>query len=158
MNEPITVHKLDARGREVWAYHGTILSQTPTSLMLAATYDRNEVRVGDMVLCRGDLFKETFFRDRWYNVFAVYDPAGPLKGWYCNVTRPARIEDGHVFSEDLALDVVVLPDGRCEVLDEDEFAQLKLSDAERQQVRSAISQLLELACLRQGPFADFRWD
>jgi hypothetical protein len=43
-----------------------------------------------------------------------------IQGWYCNITRPARIEDGHVRFEDLALDLSSCRMGWC-MLDEDEF-------------------------------------
>ena len=89
---------------------------------------------------------ETFYRDRWYNVFAVYDrDDGVLKGWYCNVTRPATITDAAVSSDDLALDVWVSPAGDVTVLDEDEFAALPLPPADRTAARAALAQLLALA-------------
>jgi protein associated with RNAse G/E len=102
--------------------------------------------VGDAVFKRGDRLVETFYSDRWYNVFAVYDrDDGALKGWYCNVTRPATITDTAVSSDDLALDVWVSPDGAVTVLDEEEFAALELSDADRAMALDAVQQLLRLA-------------
>jgi len=98
------------------------------------------------VFKRGDRLIETFYSDRWYNVFAVYDrDDGALKGWYCNVTRPATITDAAVSSDDLALDVWVSTQGEATVLDEDEFAALPLPPADRAAARAALTQLLALA-------------
>jgi predicted RNA-binding protein associated with RNAse of E/G family len=156
VNRRITVHKLDASGREVWAYEGRVLSQDGPELVLEARFDRDDLDLAGLRLRRGDRFVETFYTDRGYNVFAVYaSEAGRLKGWYCNITRPACIdtEGGDIRAEDLALDVIVLPDGRSVVLDEDEFAALPLSDAERHQARRALADLRAAILRRQGPFA-----
>ena len=156
MTKSITVHKLNERGEEVWRYSGQVLEMTPTQVTLAARFDRESVDVGGLALRRGDHFLETFYNDRWYNVFAVEDDLGQFKGWYCNVTRPARIEDGHVFAEDLALDLIVLPDGTSRVLDEEEFAQLAISEDDRRLARQALAGLQILVSERSGPFERLR--
>jgi predicted RNA-binding protein associated with RNAse of E/G family len=121
MTDTLTVYKLDHHGREVWRYPARVLA-------------------------RGDRLVETFYSDRWYNVFAVYNrDDGALKGWYCNVTRPATITDVLVSSDDLALDVWVSPDGAVTILDEDEFEALALNDGERKAARGALAQIIELA-------------
>jgi hypothetical protein len=156
MKPRITVHKLDASGREVWAYEGRVLLQDGPKLVLEARFDRDDIRLGGLHLRRGDRFVETFYTDRWYNIFAVYaSEDGRLKGWYCNVTRPAWIdaEGGHIRAEDLALDLIVLPDGRSTVLDEQEFAALPLSDAERRQAQRAMDDLRAAVLGRQEAFA-----
>jgi len=73
MRTPITVHKLDETGREVWYYHGVVLDRTTTSLTLEAHFDRQDLDFHGMLLRRGDRFVETYYSDRWYNVFAIYD-------------------------------------------------------------------------------------
>lgn len=154
MTETITIHKLDASGREVWAYPTRLLARGRSWVRVEGVFDRNDVVLHDWVVRRGDRMVELFFDDRWYNVFAVHDgPAGGLKGWYCNITRPARLEPADVYAEDLALDLVVYPDGRSLVLDEDEFARLPLSAEERSRARRALEELQELGRRREGPFA-----
>ncbi|MGW1230497.1 DUF402 domain-containing protein, partial [Streptomyces sp. NPDC002530] len=37
----------------------------------------------------GDVFTEHYWRDAWFAVKEVRSGAGELKGWYCDVTRPA---------------------------------------------------------------------
>ncbi len=154
--QPVTVHKLDDRGHETWRYTGGVLERTATRLRLEARFDRQDISLPGLRLRRGDRFVETFFTDRWYNVFAVHDvDDGRLKGWYCNVTRPARLsQDGeHVYAEDLALDLIVLPDGRWQVMDEEEYAALDLSLDERRQALHALAELQTMAAAQRGPFA-----
>ena len=153
MSEQFVVHKLNEKGKEVWRYSGQLTSRHQNRIILEASYDRQDENFHGLLLRQGDRFVETFFSDRWYNVFVIYDvESGRLKGWYCNITRPACIETGHVYAEDLALDLVVLPDGTWKVLDEEQFAELDLSLEERQHALRAITELQTLVVSRRGPF------
>ena len=146
MPDTITILKLDHHGREVWRYPGRVLARDAHTIRLEGFYNRDDATVGYAVFKRGDRLVETFYSDRWYNVFAVYNrDDGALKGWYCNVTRPATITDVLVSSDDLALDVWVSPDGAVTILDEDEFEALALNDGERKAARGALAQIIELA-------------
>ena len=146
MTDTLTVYKLDHHGREVWRYPARVLARDDHSICLEGFFNRDDTPVADSVFKRGDRLVETFYSDRWYNVFAVYDrDDGALKGWYCNVTRPATITDVLVSSDDLALDVWVSPDGAVTILDEDEFDALELTDGEREAARGALAQIVELA-------------
>lgn len=154
MGEAITVHKLDATGREVWTYHGEVLQRTADSVTLQARFDREAVEFHGLRLERDDVFVETFYRNRWYNIFAIHDQTGgALKGWYCNITRPARITPSDVYAEDLALDLVVLPDGKAFVLDEDEFEALALDSEERKIALRALEKLQAAAHRLAPPFS-----
>lgn len=138
----ITVSKLNLAGQETWRYTGRVLERHADHLVLEARFNRADLPFHGIVLRRGDRFVETFFSDRWYNVFEMHDRQdGRLKGWYCNVGHPAVIGDGVVSYIDLALDLLVYPDGRQLVLDEDEFAELALSPEVRQQARQALEEL-----------------
>jgi protein associated with RNAse G/E len=75
-----------------------------------------------------------------------------IKGWYCNITRPAHIDDNAVSAVDLALDVWIGVDGSVLVLDEDEFARLNLAETDRHAALKALEELKELARLRRAPF------
>jgi len=59
-----------------------------------------------------------------------------------------------VYYEDLALDLLVLPDGKWQVLDEEQFAAQDLSLEERQHALNAISELQTLVVRKRGPFMD----
>ncbi len=153
----LTVHKLDAAGREIWTYPGRRLRGGPTWLTLEARFNNADEDLHGLQLRRGDRFVETFYSDRWYNVFSVFDVvSGRHKGWYCNITRPARIGAADVWAEDLALDLVVLPNKIQTVLDREEFEALPLLPAERGRALEALDELRALAASGQGPFADDR--
>jgi predicted RNA-binding protein associated with RNAse of E/G family len=153
MTKPVTIHKLDEKGIEVWKYRGVILSQSSNVLIVEAFFDRDDVQFHGIVLRKGDRFIETFYSDRWYNIFTIYDvESDELKGWYCNVCRPARFEDGHVFADDLALDLLVYPDGNWLILDEDEFVELEISQEDTKSARDALNELIDLARNQLEPF------
>ena len=49
-------------------------------------------------LRRGDRFIETYYTDRWYNIFEIHAREDDrLKGWYCNIAKPAVMEAGNEF-------------------------------------------------------------
>lgn len=150
----IVVHKLDHQGQAVWQYEGDVLDRSASHIRLEAYFNRDDVVLDYHSFRRGDLMIEWFYTDRWYNVFEMYDvESGQLKGWYCNITRPARFEDEALYSEDLALDLMVYPDGRYLVLDEDDFEALPLDDSTYQQAQAALQSLIAQVAGRQEMFA-----
>jgi predicted RNA-binding protein associated with RNAse of E/G family len=150
----ITIRKLNLDGREVFAYTGRLLSRTPSAVVVEATFERYErLDLGYAVFERGDRFVEYFYSDRWYNVFEVHAVGDDqLRGWYCNITRPAILEANTVSAVDLALDAFVYPDGRVLLLDEDEFAALPLSDSERRAALEAVTELKQMVVSRKEMF------
>jgi hypothetical protein len=137
------VLKLDIDGRETWRYPARILHQTETSVTIEAHFNRPDMIFHGILFGQGDRFVEIYYTDRWYNVYALHareDDA--LRGWYCNVTRPATITPETISYVDLALDLLVYPDGRQLVLDEDEFAALEIGDEEREQAWKALDELM----------------
>ncbi len=148
----ITIYKLDENGSVVWHYPAVILERRSTFVRLEATFNRDDLDLGFALFKRGDRFIETFYNDRWYNVFAVYDRDDhELKGWYCNICRPADFGDTAVRCEDLALDMWVSPQYQIQLLDEEEFASLDLNAEERQKCLSALQELSRLAQSQQLP-------
>lgn len=142
----VVVYKLDERGREVWRYPAHVIGRDARHVRLEATFNRDDMDLGYTIFKRGDRFVEYFYADRWYNVFAVYDrDAAALKGWYCNICRPAELTAGTIRCEDLALDLWVSAAGEPTVLDEDEFAALAIDGGERHQAERALAELLRLA-------------
>jgi hypothetical protein len=153
MKSSITVHKLNENGQEVWRYRGEVLERSDNSVTLQAYYDHDDLDFQRLQIRRGDRFIETFYRDRWYNIFAIYDvDDNHHKGWYCNIARPARLEAEDIFADDLALDLIVTPEGESVVLDEDEFAALEISPEERQQALETLAELSTMAADKSGPF------
>jgi uncharacterized protein len=151
--QPITVIKQDINGDETWRYEGVILSRGSNYIVLEARFNREDTPFLEISLLRGDRFVETFYDDRWYNIFEIYDRQDDhLKGWYCNIGYPARITPGSVSYIDLALDLLVYPDGRQVVLDEDEFSELALSPPDRRKAEQALASLKTLFDQKGGRF------
>jgi uncharacterized protein len=145
MDEVIVV-KYNPEKVETWRYTGHVLSRSSNEVTLEALFNREDMPFHDILLKHNDRFVETYYNDRWYNVFEIHDrDNGAIKGWYCNVTRPAEFSMGHVAYVDLALDLLVYPDGRWLELDRDEFVALNLDDAERENAEAALRQLQELS-------------
>jgi protein associated with RNAse G/E len=144
---------MDSVGVERWRYEGVVILTTPTSIKLQAQYNNRLTKIDTLHIRPGDIFLETFFSDRWYNIFAIFngDNRG-FKGWYCNITRPASIEATRVIAEDLALDLVVYPDLRWKVLDEEEFAAIELGPEERARARLALEELIARVSSTEEPF------
>ena len=125
-----------------WQYDGEVLKREENSITVEAFFNRDDLPFQDIVLKRNDRFVETFYTDKWYNVFEIYDrDDGKLKGWYCNITKPAVVEDGFVAYVDLALDLWVSADGKRTVLDEDELEALGLDGETRQKVFAGLHEL-----------------
>lgn len=142
----ILVYKLDSTGHEVWRYPARVLEHGPNHIRLEAFFNRDDMELGYAVFKRGDRFIETFYSDRWYNIFAVYDrDDGALKGWYCNICRPAEITETAVRCDDLALDLWVSPSGDELTLDEDEFDALDLTEEERRRGRAGADEIRRMA-------------
>ena len=156
MND-ITVLKLDHEGREVLRYEGKVLWRAASFVCLRAVFGHDDVEFGDFSFRRGDIFTEWFYSDRWYNVFRIEDgTGGTLRGWYCNITRPAQIGEDVVSADDLALDVFVAPDGSLQLLDEDEFAALSLSEGERAAALRAVEEVRAMVVEGRAPFDELR--
>lgn len=129
----------------MYEYEGDELRRDGTSIVLEALFTRDDMLFQDVTFKTGDRFVEYYYSDRWYNIFAIYDrDDGQLKGWYCNVGKPAVIEDRLVSYVDLALDLWVSTNGTQTVLDEDEFDALELPDELRARALTGLAELKRL--------------
>ena len=138
----ITVLKRNLAGEVTWQYEGRVLRREANYVVLEALFNREVMPFLDIVLKRNDRFVETFYTDRWYNVFEIHDRDDDrLKGWYCNIGFPAMLEKNTVSYIDLALDLWVGSDGKQTVLDEDEFLALPVDVMTRAQALSALEEL-----------------
>jgi uncharacterized protein len=146
----VTIIKKNLDGAETWRYSGEVMHYAPSRVQLKAQFNRPNVLFHGILLKQGDRFVETFYTDRWYNIFAIYDRDNDqFKGWYCNIACPAVFEmsgSGELIVSyiDLALDLLVFPDGRQVMLDEDEFIVLALPPKIQNQARRAFDELCQL--------------
>ena len=151
--QKFTVIKRDAQGNIVLAYDGVLVERNQGFVCIDAVFALADRDLGFVHLRRGDRFREWFYADQWFNIFRVRDgDTLALKGWYCNITRPPLITSASVTAEDLALDVFVYPDGATLLLDEEEFAGLRLAAAEQQQAWQALRILETWVTRRLPPF------
>jgi len=125
-------------------------------MVLETSWQRDRIELPYVTIEPGDRFIESYFGGRWYNIFEIHSAADDrLKGWYCNISRPAIFANGVLSAVDLALDLFVYPDGRTLTLDEDEFNALNLqnNDPETWQCSlAAVNELKAMVTARRVPF------
>ena len=142
MQDAFTIIKNDHLGREVWRYPGKLIARSVKGLLFEAFFNRSDLDFNGLLLKQGDRFLELYPFDKYFNIYEIYDrDSGLRKAWYCNVTRPIRIMDACISYDDLALDLLVFPDGRQLVLDEDEFAELNLDDGLKEKALKGLGEL-----------------
>jgi hypothetical protein len=138
----IVVIKMNPAREEVWRYSGRVLKRANDGILLEAFFNRPDRPFHGIVMCQGDRFVEKYFFGRWYNIYEIHDRDDDrIKGWYCNVTEPAEMIEGQITYVDLALDLLVYPDGKMLVLDEDEFEASGLPDIIRRNALVALEEL-----------------
>lgn len=140
----ITVIKQNIFEEETWRYEATEILREESYVKLEARYNRADANIGRVHLKNNDRFLEVFFADRWFNIFEIHDREDDhLKGWYCDICKPAKIEETMIKYVDLKIDLIVYPDGSDDVLDEDEFISLDIDDKTRTQARFSLEYLKE---------------
>ncbi|MEU7720071.1 DUF402 domain-containing protein [Streptomyces tibetensis] len=139
-------------GRTKIRYSGELLADDGTRVAVRAAWAGSGVRdFGFVRFEPGDVFTEYYWRDRWYAVKEVRSATGALKGWYCDVTRPARRSGPELVVEDLDLDLWRSADGTdVRRLDEDEFAESGLVESDPEAASAALAALDELESLARG--------
>ncbi|MGJ5829196.1 DUF402 domain-containing protein [Streptomyces ossamyceticus] len=138
-------------GRTKIRYPARLLGDDGVRVVVSADWASPGVRdFGFVRFEPGDVFTEYYWRDRWYAVKEVRDARGGLKGWYCDITRPAVRSGGELVVEDLDLDLWRSADGTAVVrLDEDEFADSGLLTTDPEAAAAALAALDELELLAE---------
>ena len=136
----VTIIKLDHCGSPVTSYPGRVIYGDDNLVVARCSWTRpDSFDLGPLRLEQGDIFIEFYYLDEWFNIFQMYEATGILKGWYCNLAGPAEISAGQIRWQDLALDLLVLPNGEQILLDEDEFDNLDPSPTVRARATSALT-------------------
>ncbi|MFF0031968.1 DUF402 domain-containing protein [Streptomyces avermitilis] len=142
-------------GRTKIRYPAELLHDDGTRVTVRAPWAGDGVRdFGFVRFEPGDVFTEYYWCDRWYAVKEVRDGRGALKGWYCDITRPATLVGAELVVEDLDLDLWRSADGTAVLrLDEDEFAASGLAASDPRAAAAAENALDTLELLaREGDF------
>jgi protein associated with RNAse G/E len=184
VGSPVHVRKLKPDGKLDYAWSGVVLRCDASAIVLRAEFNVDLVEREWATFRRGDIFVEFYYFDassaggrndgsprlagnvggraveadavHYYNVFQISSPDGALKGWYCNLGLPARLDpgSGELSYVDLALDVWANPDGSFVVLDEDELDRILEQHPElTEAAERGRTELIDLAQSRRLP----RW-
>ncbi|MET8245373.1 DUF402 domain-containing protein [Streptomyces sp. NPDC005202] len=139
-------------GRTKIRYEAELLADDGIRIAVRAPWAGDGIRdFGFVRFEPGDVFTEYYWRNRWYSVKEVRDAGGGLKGWYCDITRPATRSGTQLVVEDLDLDLWRSADGTdVRRLDEDEFAASGLRETDPAAATAAVSALDELETLARG--------
>lgn len=153
--DPITV-RLVKGARTKLAYPAAVVRDDGAHLVIRADFAGDAERdLGYVRFEFDDMFTEHYWRDRWYSIKEVRAAGGRLKGWYCDVTRPVRVQPGLLVSADLDLDLWRSADGATVLrLDEDEFAASGLTETDPAAAAQAVRALDELESLARTGFTD----
>ncbi|MFI8879388.1 DUF402 domain-containing protein [Streptomyces sp. NPDC055243] len=143
---------LTKAGRTKIRYPAEVVADDGTVVTVRAPWAADGVRdFGFVRFEPGDVFTEHYWRDRWYAVKEVRTSTGVLKGWYCDVTRPAVRDGATLTVEDLDLDLWCSADGGTVLrLDEDEFAESGLAERDPAAASAALAALDALEGLARG--------
>lgn len=133
MAKALSVVKCNPAGEEIFRWSGVELARAQDEVLIEARFNVPIHHVGGMTLKAGDRLVESYYSQRWFNIFEVYAGGNDeFRGWYCNLSYPAKLGEREIRFRDLALDLIVYPDGREELLDEDEFDALEISAQDRE--------------------------
>jgi len=112
-------HTLDGRQKR---FDCRLLARTEDGRHAAVLWIAPEpMHVHGVDLPAGTVSVGHFWTDRPYNVYHWLDPAGQTLGYYFNICDQTRITAGVIEWRDLIVDVLALPGGRLDVLDEHEL-------------------------------------
>ncbi|MEU4928849.1 DUF402 domain-containing protein [Streptomyces yokosukanensis] len=139
-------------GRTKIRYPAELLQDDGTRIAVRAPWAGAGVRdFGFVRFEPSDLFTEYYWRDRWYSVKEVRGIDGTVKGWYCDIARPAVRSGAELVVEDLDLDLWRSADGTdVRRLDEDEFAESGLAETDPEAASAALAALAELEGLARA--------
>ncbi len=95
-----------------------------------------------------------FYPDKWFNVITMIRKSGIY--YYCNLASPSLYDGEAIKNIDYDLDIKVYPDGRMDILDEDEYEahskKMKYSEELCSIVEHQMTLLIQDIKDKKGPF------
>ncbi len=152
MPSAIKVRKIDPEGKLKIEYAGIIRERTDDMISIDTGWSRDPLDLGYVLFEPDDIWVETFYFHRCYNIFRIADKYGKLKGYYCNISEPPVIDGDTLTWHDLAIDIWVKPDGSYLVLDLDEFEEKVLDPILKDRAMGALKELRTLIEVKESPF------
>jgi protein associated with RNAse G/E len=101
-----------------------------------------EVVVENLRLPAGTVSLGYFWAARPYNIYHWLTPEGVTLGYYINIGDQVQIADGRIAWRDLVVDLLILPEERLQILDENELPA-ELEPALRATIMRIKEQLAE---------------
>jgi protein associated with RNAse G/E len=149
----INSRKADGSVRRTWQCQ--LIEEGDDELVFVGTFDADVVHSDLGLIRKGTVSYEYYWTDRWYNIFAFFEPDGSFRNYYCNVSMPPTFEGEVLDYLDLEIDVVVWPNWSYKVLDEDEYERnadtFGYSDAIRNRVLETVAELRNMIDSRVLP-------
>ncbi|MCZ7573693.1 MAG: DUF402 domain-containing protein [Ardenticatenaceae bacterium] len=138
-HRPYTENKVRLSGERL---HFTceLLEQRPDRVVLRHILP-GPGRVGDVELPAGTVTFGYYWPARPYNVYHWLHPDGTTLAHYFNLSGPVTVEENQLEWQDLVIDVLVTPDGRVQLLDEDELPSW-LEDDVRAHIAWALGEVM----------------
>ncbi len=157
-NNSIVVRSLKYDGRIHRTWNAHLVTQFNHLIILEAVFEE-EIRhqlLGTIV--PGTLSTEYYWLNKWYNVFRFTESKASACIYYCNINLPAKFADNLMSYVDLDIDILVAPDFRYKILDEDEFetnaARFNYPVSVRNKAFKAVKEVIGLIEKRRFPFSN----
>lgn len=154
-NRVVTINSRKADGTIRRSWKCSLIEKNDTELVFVGVFE-SEVSHPDLGLIRkGTVSYEYYWVDRWYNIFAFFEPDGAFRNYYCNICMPPAFDDDVLDYLDLEIDIVIWPDWTYSVLDEDEYARnaeaFDYSQETRRRVAETVNELRAMIEARALP-------
>ena len=141
-------------GRLKYRWPGELLRVNEQEIVVRGEFSR-EFKTPYHHFRSGDVTREIYPRDAWYNICEIYGQEDQVQGIYCNLAAPPQLAGNVLSYVDLALDLYVSRQGEVMVLDEEEFEHLaanRLPADMLAQARESWSELLDALERQEGYF------
>jgi protein associated with RNAse G/E len=155
-DDTITVRSLKYDGRLHREWRARLVRVEGPLVVVEGEFEETVEHSQLGTIARGTVSTEYFWTDRWYSILRFREPDKTLRNYYCNINKPASLDDQLLTFVDLDIDVLVSPDNTYRVLDEDEFdanaARYQYSSEVHEQVPRALAELIDVIERREFPF------
>ena len=117
--DQVTVRVLKYDGTEYRRWNARLWQNNGSLLVLDAEfeYDVQHDLLG--AIPSGTRTIESYWLNRWYNIFRFMNDDNSTRLYYCNINMPPSLEDNVLTYIDLDIDILVQPDFSYQVLDLD---------------------------------------